>query len=126
MMGENWNNCDLLRATLSELVGHLGNWLRTRPVELGHVINFLYANLAFPRQSVNGSAARSMRRLCIKCGAQLGEPLLGLYDQVCMHVYLSVCVSLTCISNKKISTLLFFFFIFFFFFYLFIFVSNKT
>jgi hypothetical protein len=84
MMGENWNNCDLLRATLSELVGHLGNWLRTRPVELGHVINFLYANLAFPRQSVNGSAARSMRRLCIKCGAQLGEPLLGLYDQVCM------------------------------------------
>lgn len=82
MMGENWQNCDALRATLSELVGHLGSWLKTRPIELSQSITFLYENLSFHKQSVNGAAARSMRRLCITCGSQLGEPLLALYDQV--------------------------------------------
>ena len=46
------------------------------------VFNFLYSNLTHPNKAVSGAAARAMNRLCDKCGRQLGEPVLALYDQV--------------------------------------------
>ena len=46
------------------------------------VFSFLYTGLTLPEQVVSGAAARAMRRLCQDAGAQLGEPVLALYDQV--------------------------------------------
>jgi hypothetical protein len=49
---------------------------------LAQAFNLLYSDLTCADHAVSGAAARALRRLCHSCGAQLGEPVLALYDQV--------------------------------------------
>jgi hypothetical protein len=79
-----WAACGPLRSTSAELVGHLGPFLSS-PASggaLSQVFSLLYNDLTHADKAVSGAAARSMRRLCQSCGAQLGEPVLALYEQV--------------------------------------------
>ncbi|CAN0178884.1 unnamed protein product, partial [Phaeothamnion confervicola] len=69
-----------VRYTANLVVGRYADWLRDHPEHLRQMFGFLLAGFGTPECAA--AAATAIKNVCQACGAQMGEPVLDLYDQL--------------------------------------------